>query len=142
MLSCAIHQRIQLICKNIQFLSCRLTFNCRRHFQIPTTSIAKQQCCYSINGSLITGLGGGHELRNVPDNEPTALAFAKEFTDNIAPFVNCCIISQTGYKTFALTRPSSDCSGYQVMPSSKKLLLVHLFIFNRFYVWRSTLTYT
>lgn len=107
-----------------------------------STSKSRQQCCYNINGSLITGLGGGHQLWNVPDNEPTALAFAKEFTDNIAPFIGRCVISLTNCDSFFERRPSSDCSGYQVMSSSKKLSLVHLFIFNRFYVWRPTLTYT
>ncbi|XP_019854776.1 PREDICTED: protein mesh-like isoform X3 [Amphimedon queenslandica] len=92
-------------------------FNVTSSF-ISRNSTAKQQCCYNSNGSLILGRYGGHELRNIPENQPAVLSYANEFTDNIVPFIRYCLLTGCDCSTFESYRPSSNCSGFSVQPSS------------------------
>lgn len=92
-------------------------------------STAKQQCCYNSNGSLILGRYGGHELRNVPENQPAVLSYANEFTDNIAPFIRYCLLTGCDCSTFESRRPFSNCSGFSVQPSSKQTITAAVYTY-------------
>jgi deleted-in-malignant-brain-tumors protein 1 len=109
--------------KQSQFVISQLFFkkskavSCYRQGALGSFS-SSQQCCYDINGQLLTGIGGGSAYRVYPNNWRSFLGHLQY---DVIPFFLCCEGLFKACNRFYNRRPNDNCEDWPQRPPPARL---------------------
>ena len=82
-------------------------------------SSSTQECCYDESGRLLTGSPGGGSLIK----EPLAKSRARNFQEDVRPYLLCCTGYAPSCQKYYERRPSDDGTRYQPQVPGKLFLI-------------------